>query len=293
MLRSFLDVCTTAETDAVISADGGKAALTGGGRGYIKPWHWHDCLMLILPSVGALDLKLEDRPEREGWVSEDRFLVVPAGRAHRSRAIRDNHIHVAVYVTGSALREVEQELGSLTAVRRKIKTSVAFKTTPEIRTLQHLCRQGHRHEFARPVARRHLSAALLVQCLAQIERASPLSEASRGGHSQALVSEIKAYVSAHASDTISLEALSERFGISRRHLTRLFREKTGVSISTFQQEERLAAARLLLEETDLPIGEVAFRVGYESGSALARIMQRVDGQAPQSFRWNMARSVER
>jgi AraC family transcriptional regulator len=114
-----------------------------GGRGYIKPWHWHDCLMLLLPSVGALDLRLEDRPEGS-WISKDRFVVVPPNRAHRSRAMHDNHVHVAVYVTGPALREIERELGSLTPIRRKIKTSATFPMTSEIRVLQDLCRQGNR-----------------------------------------------------------------------------------------------------------------------------------------------------
>lgn len=290
MLRSFLDLCRTAEASAVIAAGDGRAALRGGGNGYTKPWHWHDCLMLILPTIGALDMSLEDRPSGT-WISEDRFVVVPANRAHRTKALRDNHLHVAVYVTNDALRGIESELGSLNRVRRQVRSSATFQVTPEIRVLQNLCRAGHADEFARPLVRRYLSSALLVQCLAQIEHSKPLSDASHRGHGAMLVSEMKAYIAVHLGEDISLDAMADGFGVSRRHLTRLFREHTGASIGKFQQTERMAAACKLLAETDLSVGEIAFRTGFESGSALTRAMRRSHGQTPTGVRLMVARSV--
>ncbi|WP_163110836.1 helix-turn-helix domain-containing protein, partial [Acinetobacter baumannii] len=68
----------------------------------------------------------------------------------------------------------------------------------------------------------------------------------------------------------------------RRHATRLFREKTGLSIAGFQEQERIAQARRLLTETALPVGEIAWRAGFETGSALARAMRRVTGLTPTS-----------
>jgi transcriptional regulator GlxA family with amidase domain len=64
----------------------------------------------------------------------------------------------------------------------------------------------------------------------------------------------------------------------------LFREKTGMTISEFHEQERIVRARLLLAATDLPVGEIAWRVGLESGSALARMMRRVAGITPTAAR---------
>jgi transcriptional regulator GlxA family with amidase domain len=96
-------------------------------------------------------------------------------------------------------------------------------------------------------------------------------------------------------EDIALDALADRLGVSRRHLTRLFREQVGLSIGAFQQCKRLDAAKELLTRTDLPVDEVAFRVGFDSGSALARALRRRDGLSPREIRRlplaGMARSV--
>jgi transcriptional regulator GlxA family with amidase domain len=76
-------------------------------------------------------------------------------------------------------------------------------------------------------------------------------------------------------------------------MTRLFREITGFSIGNFQQLKRVEVARQLLTDTDLPVGEIAFRVGLESGSALSRAMRRIDGRSPTNIRNSMARSIKR
>ncbi|URV26723.1 helix-turn-helix domain-containing protein [Burkholderia gladioli] len=52
----------------------------------------------------------------------------------------------------------------------------------------------------------------------------------------------------------------------------------------FQQRVRYRNACQLLAETDLPIGEVAFRVGFGSGAALAHAMRRIGGHAPSELR---------
>lgn len=80
MLRSFEQIRHPANLDRLIAADDEFATLSGSGA-YAMPWHWHDCLMFILPSHGTVELKHEDR--RDGsWLSQDRFAVVPPVDPH-------------------------------------------------------------------------------------------------------------------------------------------------------------------------------------------------------------------
>jgi AraC family transcriptional regulator len=97
MLRSFERIRQTASSDILLAADNDYLALVGHGE-YARPWHWHDCLMFILPSRGTIELKHEG--QRAGtWLSGDRFAVVPPDRPHETRADMGIHSHVAVYVT--------------------------------------------------------------------------------------------------------------------------------------------------------------------------------------------------
>lgn len=288
MLRSFEQIRHPADLDRLIAADDEFATLSGSGA-YAMPWHWHDCLMLILPSHGTVELKHEDR--REGnWLSQDRFAVVPPDRAHETRASIGPHRHIALYATAATLRRLDRQVGSLSEFHRRVRTTLVVRRTTTVRTLQELSVRDGADAYGRSSQRLALSSALLVQCIAEVMAGEALPAASHRGHGAALVEDLKAFLTRHVDQDIPLDALGERFGVSRRHITRLFRERTGVSIGAFQQLARLQAARDLLQDTDLPVGEIAFRVGFDSGAALARAMRRLGGRSPSEIR--MARSVK-
>ncbi|MGF6532780.1 MULTISPECIES: helix-turn-helix domain-containing protein [Paraburkholderia] len=291
MLRTFTQLCQPANKALLVAADDGHATLTGSGT-YAMPWHWHDCLMFILPSHGAVELCHEDR--RAGtWLSQDRFAVVPQGQAHQTRAGCATHTHVAVYVTGDALRKLDTGVGSLGEFRRRTRTPILVRRTAAIRALQDLSLRNDMGAYGGAATRQALSAALLMQCIGEVISGKTEPGTSPREHGMALVADLEAFVTRHADQDIPLDALEERFGISRRHITRLFREGTGLSIGEFQQRKRYENACRLLTDTDLPIGEVAFRVGFESGAALARAMRRIGDHSPSDLRATMARSVKR
>jgi len=262
-----------------------------GSGAYSMRWHWHDCLMFILPSQGTVELKHEDR--REGtWLSQDRFAVVPPNRAHETRAAIGAHRHIALYVTGAALRRLDRETGSLSRFHRRTRTTALARRAPAIRTLQELLLRNDRDTFGNSRVKHALTSALLVQCIAEVMAGEMKSGASHREHATALIDDLKEYLTLHADEQIPLDLLADRFGVSRRHITRLFREGTGFSVGEFQLRIRLQTASELLGGTDLPIGEIAFRVGFESGAALARAMRRADGRTPSDIRKNLARPAK-
>ena len=288
MLRSIQTLRDTSVDGRVLAADGDQLALVGGGDDYYMPWHWHDCLMILLPRVGAIDFRDETR-KAGTWLSEDRFVVVPKSLSHQTAARRPGHDHLAIYASDDQLAGIEARLGSMSRVRAKLETPTFFTILPEMRSLLALCQASVPSDPATRSARGYLVAALLMNCLSQIERGERLSAASPSTHGDALISEVKSYIATNFATELSLDLIADAFGLSRRHVTRLFREKTGMSISNFHERERIGRARELLSATDLPVGEIAWRVGLESGSALARMMRRVADITPTAAR-AMARS---
>jgi AraC family transcriptional regulator len=287
MLRSFEKVCETADPNLVVAADDEYAALVGHGR-YAKPWHWHDCLMFILPSRGTIELKHEGR--RTGtWLSQDRFAVVPSDQPHETRAGIGAHSHVAIYVTGSILKRFEREIGSLGEFRRRTRRTALFACSPKLRALNDLSTRKQTGAYGDWRVRHDLCSALLVQCIAEVSASDEIPGTSHRAHGMSLVEDLKQFLVEHVDRAVPLDALEHRFGVSRRHISRLFREFTGLSVGEFQQQARLGTARELLRSTDLSIGEIAFRVGYDSGAALAHAMRRVDGRSPSEVRKGLAR----
>ena len=67
-----------------------------------------------------------------------------------------------------------------------------------------------------------------------------------------------------ALDHSSVERLAERLGVGARHLGRLFTRHVGASPVAIAQTRRLHFAKQLLDETQLPITEIALASGFGS-----------------------------
>lgn len=73
-------------------------------------------------------------------------------------------------------------------------------------------------------------------------------------------------------------------GLSERQLTRLFKQGLGCTPGAFAARTRIRRARNLLEETGLPIGEIALACGYAGQAEFARAWRRETGSSPLEHR---------
>ncbi len=93
-----------------------------------------------------------------------------------------------------------------------------------------------------------------------------------------------ALMDAHVEDPLPIGALAAHAGIGLRDLERRFHRHLGTSPGAYYRSLRLALARRLFEETDLSVGEVAARSGFNSASALARALRRSGGRTARDLR---------
>ena len=87
-----------------------------------------------------------------------------------------------------------------------------------------------------------------------------------------------------ALDTGGVEELAERLGIGARHLSRLFADHVGASPLQTGQTLRIGRAKRLLDETNLPITDVAFKAGFGSVRRFNAAFQKLYGRPPSSIR---------
>lgn len=85
-------------------------------------------------------------------------------------------------------------------------------------------------------------------------------------------------------DDAGVDVLAERLGIGARHLARLFRRHVGASPAQTAKTLRLQRAKRLLDETDLPITEVALRAGFRSLRRFHAAFVEVYRRPPSQFR---------
>ncbi|MEP6994917.1 MAG: AlkA N-terminal domain-containing protein [Acidobacteriota bacterium] len=85
-------------------------------------------------------------------------------------------------------------------------------------------------------------------------------------------------------DEGSVDALATRVGVGPRHLHRLFLQHVGASPITVAQTRRLHFAKRLLDETDLPITQIALAAGFGSLRRFNFAFQRTYERAPRVLR---------
>ena len=91
-------------------------------------------------------------------------------------------------------------------------------------------------------------------------------------------------ISNGALDEGSIEGLSDRLGVSSRHLRRLFTEHLGASPQAIAHTQRLHFAKRLLDETRLPMSQVAEAAGYGSVRRFNDAFLNSYGRAPRELR---------
>lgn len=93
-----------------------------------------------------------------------------------------------------------------------------------------------------------------------------------------------ARIEAGALEEQGLEALAGQLGVTSRHLRRVMNAQFGASPIEIAQTGRLLAARRLLNETALPVTEIAFAAGFRSLRRFNATMKERYGAPPSKMR---------
>ena len=83
---------------------------------------------------------------------------------------------------------------------------------------------------------------------------------------------------------LSLGEYAEAFRMSKFHFLRTFKEITGVSPIEYRARIRLERGAELLEDTDLPIGEISAQLGFASQGYFCDAFKKYYGKSPTAYR---------
>ncbi|GCA49383.1 HTH-type transcriptional regulator CdhR [Sinorhizobium sp. KGO-5] len=87
-------------------------------------------------------------------------------------------------------------------------------------------------------------------------------------------------MSENMTQTLPLPVLAKKVGISRRQMERQFQSNTGCSPKRFYVKLRVERAKALLEQTAMPVVEVAIACGFTSSSHFSKVYRTSEGETP-------------
>jgi transcriptional regulator GlxA family with amidase domain len=85
-------------------------------------------------------------------------------------------------------------------------------------------------------------------------------------------------------EPLDVAAMARHAGVSPRTFARRFRAETGTTPLQWLLAQRVLEARRLLEATDLPVEDVAWRVGFATAASLRDHFRRATATTPTAYR---------
>lgn len=205
-------------------------------------------------------------------------------------------IRLANCVTAGLVSEVESLLNILETknlIERKLRKSVAELLKSEITGLL-LRLYGNLHGRGENIsisAVLHLfrcaefSAQTMQAIREQFLKAARLFAAAKQSHNDKLLRDIEGYLDEHYKDAeLDLVTVADTFFVSVSYLSRFLKEQTGRTFHCIIEEKRISDAVNLLSSTNMPVKQVARRLGFASHNTFCRSFKRNRGLSPSEFR---------
>jgi transcriptional regulator GlxA family with amidase domain len=90
------------------------------------------------------------------------------------------------------------------------------------------------------------------------------------------------------AEPLDVPALASVAHVSRAHFSRQFRATFGETPHRYLQRRRVERAMELLRETDHPVTDVCFDVGFNSLGTFSRTFREIVGESPSGYRARFA-----
>ena len=98
------------------------------------------------------------------------------------------------------------------------------------------------------------------------------------------IQQLDDYIQAHLQTSITAEDVCAHFRLGRTQLYKLCKDYLGCGLAEYIRKQRIVCARKLLQETALPITQVAYAVGFSDYNHFSRIFKEQTGLSARKFR---------
>ena len=106
------------------------------------------------------------------------------------------------------------------------------------------------------------------------------------------IREIDRYIDEHIPQNITVEDICSSFRIGRTKLYELSMDYLGCGLAEYIRNRRILHAKKLLSETDMPVTEIAYAVGFTDYNHFSRVFRSICGMSARACRKSMRTEAE-
>ena len=254
-------------------------------RSFQIPVHWHDELEIIYVKSGCLTVSISG----ESYIGNagDVFVVSP-GNLHLMGA----QTGIVDYFTFLfPLKYISFRTDDM--LNDKLLeplNSGQLMISPRVRgTAKELCEQliaiyvAKNNESESKITAQIKTKIILLQFILEMWKQGFVIENDTSGRNT-VEKEMVSYVQQNFTGKISLKEFGEQFHLSEKYISRYFKEHFHIALSQYVTYLRLEHAKQLLQDTDIPITEVAMQSGYQNVSYFIRSFKKAYGVSPLKYK---------
>ena len=95
------------------------------------------------------------------------------------------------------------------------------------------------------------------------------------------------YIQSNLAEKIELKDIAKELDISQYYFCHLFRNSTGISPYQYIIQQRIAKAKRLLKDSQMPLTDIALACGFSSQSQMTMHFRKLNKTTPKKYRRNL------
>ena len=254
-------------------------------RSFQIPVHWHDEFEIIYVKSGFLTVSISG----ENYIGKpgDAFVVSP-GNLHFMGSQTGNEDYFTFlfplkYISFRTDDILDDKL-------LEPLNSGHLMISPEIEdTVKEQCEQlveiygAKKEESQSKITAQIKTKIILLQFILKLWKKGFIVENDTSGKNT-VEKEMVSYIQQNFTGKILLKEFGKQFHLSEKYISRYFKEHFHITISQYVTYLRLEHAKQLLQDTDIPVTEVAMQSGYQNVSYFIRSFKKTYGMSPLKYR---------
>ena len=257
------------------------------GRSFQIPVHWHDEFEIIYVRSGFLTVSISG----ESYIGKtgDAFVVSP-GNLHLMGSQTGT---VDYYTFLFPLKYISFRTDDMLDEKLlEPLNSGHLMICPRVNdTAKELCEQlieiyeAKNDESESKITTQVRTKIILLQFILEMWKKGFVIENDTSGRN-IVEKEMVSYIQQNFTGKISLREFGEQFHLSEKYISRYFKEHFHITLSQYVTYLRLEHAKQLLQDTDIPVTDVAMQSGYQNVSYFIRSFQKAYAVSPLKYRKN-------
>lgn len=256
---------------------------------HIEPAHEHDCVEIMFASGGSGICRINDM--QFPFLRGDIFIMNP-NDVHMYKVDRDSSYFNILFKPDVLL--TREELDSLREFplfqkwmdehhgqKKSISLPPDICTRLESIALDICAELKKQQPGFRQAAKSYFMEFMIV-----LLRYSSIKSGVKSGNEKQQTAFARAvdYINRHCTGQLTIRKLAKASNVSPTYFGEFFKAWSGTNVFDYITRVRIEKARLLLEQDEMPIGEIAVELGWFDNCRFSRVFKKYTGLSPREYR---------